>query len=324
MSRREDRSSDARRPRSRLDRESSPKRSRTDAKVKPERPPVDTKLDKDRDLDHKHHRRLRDRLPLESPLAVSKDTDKKINGPPEDTKRSSDPTKVPQSRSYFQACLCMSYNSTMNVVVLGKMEEALPVGQTKKHGWRRDSKEHQNNRTEVKAATSNVNDEKSKDNRDENHVWRHDGYFRMEANPKPPTRKRPAFREQKAPADPGKTDKAASNTATPNIQDRAVESEKGDERRFNSKLTDRPERPSARNRELAKGEAARSDSRDRYGGVSSRYRGRERFNPRQGYYRTGGGRVEKWKHDLYDEANKSPNLKNEEDQISKIEALLAS
>ncbi|KAL6545893.1 hypothetical protein OROGR_009767 [Orobanche gracilis] len=102
MSRREDRSSDARRPRSRLDRESSPKRSRTDDKVRSERPPVGTKLDKDRDLDHKHHRRLRDRLPLESPLAVSKDSDKKISGPPEDTKRSSDPTKVPQSRSYFQ------------------------------------------------------------------------------------------------------------------------------------------------------------------------------------------------------------------------------
>lgn len=169
-----------------------------------------------------------------------------------------------------------------------------------------------------------MNGEKAKDSRDENHVWRHDGYFRMEANPKPSTRKRPAFREQKAPADPGKTDKAASNAATPNTQDRAVASEKRDERRFNSKLTDRPERPPAWNRELAKGEAARSDSRDRYCGVSSRYRGSERFNPRQGYYRTDGGRVEKWKHDLYDEANKSPNPKNEEDQISKIEALLAS
>jgi hypothetical protein len=33
---------------------------------------------------------------------------------------------------------------------------------------------------------------------------------------------------------------------------------------------------------------------------------------------------EKWKHDLFDDANKSPTTKNEEDQIAKIERLLAS
>ncbi|CAA2999701.1 Hypothetical predicted protein [Olea europaea subsp. europaea] len=41
-------------------------------------------------------------------------------------------------------------------------------------------------------------------------------------------------------------------------------------------------------------------------------------------YRPTGGRVEKWKHDLYEESNRSPTPKNEEDQIAKIEALLAS
>ncbi|KAK9109750.1 hypothetical protein Sjap_017810 [Stephania japonica] len=35
-------------------------------------------------------------------------------------------------------------------------------------------------------------------------------------------------------------------------------------------------------------------------------------------------RAEKWKHDMFDEANRSPTPKNEDDQIAKIEALLAS
>lgn len=34
-------------------------------------------------------------------------------------------------------------------------------------------------------------------------------------------------------------------------------------------------------------------------------------------------KVEKWKHDLFEEANKSPNQKNEEEQIAKVEALLS-
>ncbi|KAI3445884.1 hypothetical protein Pfo_002549 [Paulownia fortunei] len=325
MSRREDRSSDPKRHRSRFDREPSPKRSRRDDKLEPERPPVDPKLDKDRDRDQKHGRRLQDPLPLEAALAhdskvetrtMSKESENKTNRPQEGTKHSSDPTKVPQSRTYFQHD--DRGRDGQNGRSFGRRTD-------KEHGWWRDSKEQQNGRAEVKTVASDAHrkDEKAKDNREEdNHVWRHDGFFEMEANPKPPMRKRPSFREQKIPADPEKADKIAANLVTLNLQDHAVESGRRDERRHASERSDRPDRSFARERELTKAEAW-SGSSDRYGGASSRYRGKERFTARQGYRPT-GGRVDKWKHDLYDEANRSPSPKNEEDQISKIEALLAS
>lgn len=57
-------------------------------------------------------------------------------------------------------------------------------------------------------------------------------------------------------------------------------------------------------------------SRDRYG--DSSFRGRDRFNGQS------GGRADKWKHDLYDETNNNQTSNKEEDQIAKVEALLAS
>lgn len=66
------------------------------------------------DRDQKHHRRLQDAIPLEAPLAsdskreneaVSKEADKKPEEHREGSKRSSDPTEVPRSRSYFQVLI---------------------------------------------------------------------------------------------------------------------------------------------------------------------------------------------------------------------------
>jgi len=68
-------------------------------------------------------------------------------------------------------------------------------------------------------------------------------------------------------------------------------------------------------------------SRDRFNGGDngSRYRGRDRFRGRRAYDSSGtGGRVQKWKHDLFDDANQSPTAKNEEHPIAKVKALLAS
>ena len=67
------------------------------------------------DQDQKHHRRLQDGLPLETPLttdskpergAPSNNTDRKRNGQHEGTKISAGPTEVTRSRSYFQV-LCV-------------------------------------------------------------------------------------------------------------------------------------------------------------------------------------------------------------------------
>lgn len=126
MSRREDRSSESKRHRSRFGREPryfymipfsyflpfrrsftlkgtidvvdfdgvcfrSPKRSRRDGKPETERPPAEPDMDKDRtDRDHRNHRRLQDPLPLES-VNESRESEK-----------GTDAQKVPPSRSFFQ------------------------------------------------------------------------------------------------------------------------------------------------------------------------------------------------------------------------------
>ncbi|KAI3448185.1 hypothetical protein Pfo_004850 [Paulownia fortunei] len=327
MSRRQDRSSESKRHRSRFDREPSPKRSTRDGKPETERPLTEPELGKGRlDRDHKHHRRLQDPLPLEVPLShdskvesgiMSKESENRTDGHQGGTKHSSDPTKVPQSRSYFQ------HDDRGSVEQNGR---SFSRRTDKERGWWRDPKEQQNDRAINKTVSSDIQrkDEKAKVNREDNHVWRHDGYFEMEANPKPPKRKRPSFREQKIPADPEKTNKAASDLVMPNPQGHAVDSGRRDERGHSYRYSDKSERPFAGERELNKAQrwSGNFSSRDRPS-ASSRYGGRDRFTARQGYRPT-GGRVEKWKHDLYNEANRSPTPKNEEDQISKIEALLES
>lgn len=90
---------------------------------------------------------------------------------------------------------------------------------------------------------------------------------------------------------------------------------------------DTPEKPYAVDRAPNKGEARRDDFsfRGRYGGSGGRssYRGRDGFSGRQGYHPS-KTRIEKWKHDLYQEVDKDPTPKNEDEQIAKLEALLAS
>lgn len=105
-----------------------------------------------------------------------------------------------------------------------------------------------------------------------------------------------------------------------------IESEKREERRKPASASDRPEKPLAGEREANQRDFRRGSfsSRDRYSGGGGSYRGRERFNGRLGQRRQSGEPVDKWKHDLFDEANRSPTPKNEEDQIAKVEALLAS
>ncbi|EYU39066.1 hypothetical protein MIMGU_mgv1a012397mg [Erythranthe guttata] len=157
-------------------------------------------------------------------------------------------------------------------------------------GWWRDSKQEQNDRA--------INDREE-----------------IKANPKPLMRKRPSFREQKTPAD-------AEKATNPNQDHPAESGRRRNERVYSSRHSDKPERSFAGERELNK--AQRVSSRSNFSS-GDRYReGGDRFTARQGYNRPSGARVEKWKHDLYHEANRSPTPKNEEDQISKIEALLGS
>ncbi|EEF34916.1 conserved hypothetical protein [Ricinus communis] len=324
MSRRERdyRDSDSRRHRSGFDREPSPKRSRRDGKPETERVPSYTNLNVEdsTDRDQRHRRRLHDALPLEAPSApdskveagvLSKDSEKKPNGDHEGTKRSSDPIDVPRSRSYFQ------HDERGNAAQVGR---SIGRRATTERRWR-DSKDERNERAINKSSNydSQQRDGRSHAKGVDKSVWHHDAFFKMEAEPAAPVRKRPAFREKKVPVDSENAEKTAIEPVKPSHSDRPSEIERREERDRNPRHSDRSERPVSSNRK----EAQRGGLWDRHGVGGGNYKERERFSGRQ-IYRPGGTRPEKWKHDMFDEANRSPIKKNEEDQIANVEALLAS
>ncbi|KAI6678179.1 hypothetical protein NL676_038975 [Syzygium grande] len=327
MSRREGREPDSRRRRSRFDREPSPKRSRMDGKPEAERVPGNTDPG---ERDGKHGRQLLGTSSLEAlsrfdskagTLAEGKDSEKKAFGTNSDgRKHSSDLTEVPRSRSYFQH---------------DERGSARQGGRSSGHrapterGWWKDSKDQGTGRATNKTATMDVKQREENPRKgDDRSTWRHDGYFEMEANQAPPAaRKRPAFREQKIPADIN-ADKVTDEAVKPSHT--ASDGERNEERRrylHNSERsgkTDFRDRARPYRREDQRGGGFISREGYGGGGGGNRYnRGRESFTGRQ-TYRPGGARIEKWTHDLYDETNKSPSPKNEDDRLAKIEALLAS
>ncbi|KAM7482416.1 hypothetical protein LguiB_006999 [Lonicera macranthoides] len=345
MSRREDRDSESKRHRSRFDRESSPKRPRREGKPATERPENHLKLGNvdHSDQNQNHRSRVPHSVLLEAPLApdhkvetgsVDKESDSKSNGHHEGIKRSSDPTAVPRSRSFFQ-------HDERDMA--GQLGRSSTRREATDRGWWRDSKNLQGERETSKTVTSNTQQKNEKPRvrgeDDNNNAWRHDGFFEMEAGQKPPARKRPSFREKKIQADSETVDKSAAKTEPvkpihsdhpPLASERREERESHNPRhreereRHNPRHSDRPGKPVSGYRDSNRSGPLRSNfsPRDRYTGGGNN-RGREGFGERQGF-RQSGVRVEKWKHDLYDEANRSPTPKNEEDQIAKVEALLSS
>lgn len=328
-SRREGRDSDSRRHRSRFDQEPSPKRSRKHSRPETERPP--TTHNSERDL--KHHRRLQDDVPLDVPSAQDSKSERTARKPSENvavkddgikessdpnegsrhrsSKHSSNPSVVPRSASFFQ------HDERGSA---GQVDRSSRHKAATERGWWKDAKEPSNRAT---TNDKQMNDEKSKVSDKQNDVWRHDRYFEVMEDPKPPVKRR-SFREEKIPVDTEKVEKAATELVKPNPSHPEVDGGRKNERTDHmSRHPGRYGRPFAGERDANRGETWRGKfpSRDRYHGNGD-YRGRDRFNSRQVH--NPSKVVEKWKHDLYDEANKSPTPKNEEDQIAKIEALLAS
>ncbi|KAM1152243.1 hypothetical protein EV1_034534 [Malus domestica] len=328
MSRRDSRDSDSRRHRSRFDREPSPKRSRRGEKDEKDRIASKGNLEsgKQSDQDQKQRQRLQDTLPLESTLAPDskgengdsrKESNKKPSGPHEGTKHSTNPSEIPRSRSYFQ------HNERGNA---GQVVRSSGRGSTAEHGSWRDPKDRHDDRTVSKTTTNDSRSRNEKAKAGENRNWRHDGFFEMEADP-PSARKRPAFREKKIPVESDNADKTAAETAKSSHPDPSMEgSRKKEDRGHNPRHTDRSDKQFAGERGSYRRDAPPGvfPSRERYtGGAGRNNRGRDGFSGRQGY-NSSMGRAEKWTHDLYNEANRSPTPKNEEDQIAKVEALLAS
>ncbi|RWW22714.1 hypothetical protein BHE74_00043068 [Ensete ventricosum] len=169
----------------------------------------------------------------------------------------------------------------------------------------------------------------------DNNEWRHDGFYELEVEAAAP-RKRPAFSERKMPTEKDSVATPPTGSESRNHLDHqmlgaARREEKGNNfsrgdkpERFFNRADDRYDRRG--DRYVQRNEMHRDgyQSREMHGGRD--LRGRERFTGRFGerdMYRQSGFQAEKWKHDLFDEANRSPTPKNEEEQIAKVEALLS-
>ncbi|KAF3791119.1 hypothetical protein EJ110_NYTH14803 [Nymphaea thermarum] len=330
MSRRESRDSMGKRPQPRrFEIEPSPKRSRRDGKPAPERSLYDNQNHvEDAERGQTHRRRLQDALPLE---AAAEASDFKIqsgvsgkgpiNNKPDETvdgfKHPSDPTEVPRSRSYFQ------HDERGSAGQGGRSFIRRPY----ERGRRTDLRERFSEKPREALASSDrkPRDDKAQE-RPSNNVWRHDGYYELEAEaPQPAVRKRPAFSEKKLlpVEDATSADVHANDYLNQPDQSRNSGARKS-ENRENQDLHGLEEL----NRQYSEPEGRNMRDERRgsfhFGGGT---RGRDRYDRRYNRFdrnhdRTVGPRVEKWKHDLFDEANRSPP-KNDEDQIAKIEALLA-
>ncbi|XP_020210280.1 DEAD-box ATP-dependent RNA helicase 42 isoform X2 [Cajanus cajan] len=290
------RDSDSKRRHSKFDREPSPKRYRRDGKQERERDRnrvTSDRVDQSQrnpPLPHHHSRR-------ESLDAAPKKSNS--NGHHDPPKHFSQP---PRSRSYYQ---------------VGRSNGQREAGEKSK----------ENNERVEPGQSRELREEKSQVKLDDN-LQKRNGFSERKDDPPPTLRKRRAFREKKIPVDSTNANPpalvAVKSSQTDHLPER---NERKEERSSNPHHLDRPEKQITEDRALNKSEARRDgfSSRGRYGGSGgiSNYRGRDKFNGRQGYhpFKT---RVEKWKHDLYQEVNKDPIPKNEDDQIAKLEALLAS
>nr|XP_043626869.1 uncharacterized protein LOC122598343 [Erigeron canadensis] len=302
MSRRD---SDSKYHRSRFDHRepppTSPKRARRDGKTETERSSSMLNVDgvDHNGRDQKHHRRLQDSVPVDTtvtavtkmePETLSKASDKKNNGYRESTKNSSGNIEGTLSRSHYQ------HDERAGQGRSYRHREA-----TERERWK-DSRDRQSGRATNRSSAAN-DDTKVRDV-----TTRLDSSYKGPSDLKQTSGKRPSFRETKLPVDAGTSDKPATQV--------------NDDRTERKEERGNPQEKSLVNRHRTEMQRTRFQSSNRNGGgFGGSFRERDRFNGRQGQ---SGGYGEKWKHDLYDEANKSPNTKNEEDQIAKVEALLAS
>lgn len=172
------------------------------------------------------------------------------------------------------------------------------------HGWWR-------NQEDDRKGKHRISDEKHKD---EKSIAQSQGEP-SKTNADRPTKKK--FREEKLPpaekavAEPVKTSQLENAPAG------------GGSDRREERATHRYPGRNERDRAYAGNRFLPNRARPERGGFPSRdrFRGRDGYVRRQGY--GAGGGVEKWKHDMFDQVNRSPTSKNEEDPVAKAEALLA-
>ncbi|XP_068655151.1 uncharacterized protein [Aristolochia californica] len=318
MSHREGRDSHSKRSHPKTEKDPSPKRPRRDGKPTERISSTnhDMEITNPTSEDQKHQRQLQDPLLLEPSAAIEskverdfaeKGVDLKTNGPLGDNKHSSDLTEVTHSRSYYQ------HDERGSA---GQGGQSFGRRDTDRGRWS-DLKERSDGRGDrVGQRDLHKKDERVRGQPNDKSAWHHDGFFELDAEVHR-ARKRLAFREKKDPPEQGNAGARREERGEyGQIGNDKAKGDRPDDRRV--KTVDRPLRRRDTN-------SVGFASRDRLGNGGG-FRGRDRFSGRYGERNQNqrvGFQVEKWKHDLFDEANRSSPPKNEEDQIAKVEALLA-
>ena len=199
-------------------------------------------------------------------------------------------------------------------------------------GWWKDSADIERRPYKTAPSDRKERDEKTRAQGGDKHAWKHDKFVEAEGDVRPPTKKRRPFREEKLPVE---SENVKILVAEPSVGTNPPSST-FDAVRREEKARDRC--PLERNqydrpyeRDISFSSRPRGDNngfpsqgQGRFNGVGNdgKYKGKEIFRAQQGY-RSNGARVEKWKHDLFDETNGSTSPKKEEDPVAKVEALLA-
>jgi hypothetical protein len=206
------------------------------------------------------------------------------------------------------------------------------------YGRKREEKEHLVDRHKGKVNGDNLQVKVDQDQKQKNSdsTWKHDGFFQMEEE-EPLAKKRPPFQEMKMTLEQESTPSVTELDSRSRMLDQpgtAAAMMREERAHYHSRGFGN-HRPFVRSddRSLRRGfPEHRSD--DHRHGYDSRGRfpsrgimDRGRFqNPngwRSNEYQATSDQGEKWKHDLYDQTNRSPTPKTEEEQIAKVEALLA-
>ncbi|KAM3230334.1 hypothetical protein ACQJBY_060869 [Aegilops geniculata] len=340
-SRREGRDSHGRRPhsssRSRRD-DPSPRRRRDDRRHESERSQHRRQAEEGGDdAGDRDERRNR---PLQDPLARRDDPDP-VRGegkpPPSDakedhharhersprgTKRFSETREAWRPRSSFF-----------------QHDERERAGQGGRHygrqdyGRQRDQNEHLDDRDRHKSEGHGLQEKfgQPQQHSDVDSTWKHDGFFKLQEDA-PVAKRRPGFKEMRMPLE---GQESAPAVTEPNSRSRIPDqpgwtSGMGEEsRNYHSREFIRPDdRDTRRGFSDYRGAGQRNgyDPRGRFAGRGGR--GRDRFDYQYGgrsnmHEEAGDHQTEKWKHDLYDETNSTPAPMTEEEQIAKVEALLA-
>jgi hypothetical protein len=160
-------------------------------------------------------------------------------------------------------------------------------------------------------------------------TWKHDGFFKLEEEA-PVAKRRPGFKERGMPLEGQGSAVTEPDARSRKPDQRGLTSGMGEERRnYHSREFARPDDRGARwgfSDYRSAGQRNGYDSRGR-GFAGRGGRGRDRFDYQYGgrnnMHEAAGEQTEKWKHDLYDQKDDTPAPMTEEEQIAKVEALLA-